>query len=106
MGFDSLPVGQDSDPAQRSSLGVIPDRTGVDEDDVGFSTSFCEVVTLCCQDTRNDFGVVLVHLTAVGFDKDRRRSVFRISFFHFTSNLVDNWFKCKLFLYSFFLFFT
>ena len=47
-------------------LGLLADRTGVDEDEIGVRLAVGELVAMLAKQAGDPLGVVLVHLTAVG----------------------------------------
>ncbi len=59
-------------PAQGAFLGMLADRAGVEQDDVGVLGPRGAGVTGPAQDSGDQFGVRDIHLAAIGLKVDRR----------------------------------
>ena len=53
-------------------LGMLADRAGVQQDDVGLLELRCGRVTGSAQDPSNQLGIRDIHLASVGFEPDSR----------------------------------
>src|SRR5215468_661962 len=66
IGARALEVFELAQPREDLVLGLLPDRAGVEEDQIGVLRHFRELVALLLEQTGDALGIVLVHLAAVG----------------------------------------